>query len=52
MSPTFGKCYDPTGALHGIPTFPWKTTPPTATPPAANSATADYGPVASRWPRR
>ncbi|WP_406422049.1 RRQRL motif-containing zinc-binding protein [Streptomyces sp. NBC_00842] len=27
MSPTFGKCYDPTGALHGIPTFPWKYAP-------------------------
>ncbi|MER7805851.1 RRQRL motif-containing zinc-binding protein [Streptomyces sp900116325] len=27
MSPTFGKCYDPTGALHGIPTFPWKFAP-------------------------
>ncbi|WP_405664633.1 hypothetical protein OG379_20540 [Streptomyces sp. NBC_01166] len=27
MSPTFGKCYDPTGAMHGIPTFPWKYAP-------------------------
>ncbi|MGW1551782.1 RRQRL motif-containing zinc-binding protein [Streptomyces sp. NPDC002346] len=27
MSPTFGKCYDPTGAMHGIPTFPWKFAP-------------------------
>ncbi|MFE3371668.1 RRQRL motif-containing zinc-binding protein [Streptomyces sp. NPDC059173] len=27
MSPAFGKCYDPTGAMHGIPTFPWKFAP-------------------------
>ncbi|MER5852754.1 RRQRL motif-containing zinc-binding protein [Streptomyces sp. NPDC002012] len=27
MSPAFGKCYDPTGAMHGIPTFPWKYAP-------------------------
>ncbi|WP_392872797.1 RRQRL motif-containing zinc-binding protein [Streptomyces sp. LN499] len=27
MSPTFGKCYDSTGALQGIPTFPWKYAP-------------------------
>lgn len=27
MSPTFGKCYDPSGARHGIPTFPWKFAP-------------------------
>ncbi|MFE9683029.1 RRQRL motif-containing zinc-binding protein [Streptomyces sp. NPDC006285] len=23
----FGKCYDPTGARHGIPTFPWRYAP-------------------------
>lgn len=27
MSPTYGKCFDPTGALHGIPTFPWRLAP-------------------------
>ncbi|QHY96701.1 hypothetical protein SSPS47_16465 [Streptomyces sp. S4.7] len=27
MSPTFGKCYDPNGARHGIPTYPWKFAP-------------------------
>ncbi|WP_069627201.1 RRQRL motif-containing zinc-binding protein [Streptomyces niveus] len=27
MSPTFGKCYDPSCARHGIPTFPWKYAP-------------------------
>ncbi|MFD9068920.1 RRQRL motif-containing zinc-binding protein [Streptomyces lasiicapitis] len=27
MSAAFGKCYDPTGALHGIPTFPWRLAP-------------------------
>ncbi|WP_149180843.1 RRQRL motif-containing zinc-binding protein [Streptomyces sp. TRM49041] len=27
MSPTFGKCYDPTGATWGIPTYPWKLAP-------------------------
>ncbi|MBT2383005.1 RRQRL motif-containing zinc-binding protein [Streptomyces sp. ISL-11] len=27
MSPTFGKCYDPTGEVHGIPTFPWRLAP-------------------------
>ncbi len=24
MSPTFGKCFDPSGARYGIPTFPWR----------------------------
>ncbi|MFJ3665664.1 RRQRL motif-containing zinc-binding protein [Streptomyces sp. NPDC090106] len=23
----WGKCFDPTGARHGIPTFPWRTAP-------------------------
>lgn len=27
MSPTFGLCYDPTGSVHGIPTFPWRFAP-------------------------
>ncbi|WP_329023343.1 RRQRL motif-containing zinc-binding protein [Streptomyces sp. NBC_00690] len=27
MSPTFGKCYDPTGVRYGIPTYPWKLAP-------------------------
>ncbi|MGW2352121.1 RRQRL motif-containing zinc-binding protein [Actinacidiphila glaucinigra] len=27
MSPAFGKCYDPTGAQWGIPTFPWRLAP-------------------------
>ncbi|MET9516326.1 RRQRL motif-containing zinc-binding protein [Streptomyces sp. NPDC002994] len=27
MSPAFGKCYDPSGAQYGIPTFPWKLAP-------------------------
>ncbi|MBT2383097.1 RRQRL motif-containing zinc-binding protein [Streptomyces sp. ISL-11] len=27
MSPAFGTCYDPTGAAHGIPTFPWRLAP-------------------------
>ncbi|MFJ1913183.1 RRQRL motif-containing zinc-binding protein [Streptomyces sp. NPDC088147] len=27
MSPAFGKCYDPTGAIHGVPTFPWRLAP-------------------------
>ncbi|MFE1931352.1 RRQRL motif-containing zinc-binding protein [Streptomyces sp. NPDC059474] len=27
MSPAFGKCYDPTGARYGIPTFPWRLAP-------------------------
>ncbi|MEV5971997.1 RRQRL motif-containing zinc-binding protein [Streptomyces sp. NPDC051921] len=27
MSPTFGKCLDPTGATFGIPTYPWRYAP-------------------------
>lgn len=27
MSPTFGKCFDPTGATFGIPTYPWRYAP-------------------------
>ncbi|WP_406273659.1 hypothetical protein OHT93_26025 [Streptomyces sp. NBC_00191] len=27
MSPTFGKCYDPNGTVHGVPTFPWRFAP-------------------------
>ncbi|UUN28206.1 RRQRL motif-containing zinc-binding protein [Streptomyces sp. FIT100] len=27
MSPAFGKCYDPTGATYGIPTYPWRLAP-------------------------
>jgi hypothetical protein len=27
MSPAFGKCYDPTGATWGIPTYPWRLAP-------------------------
>ncbi|OEJ26826.1 hypothetical protein AS594_22410 [Streptomyces agglomeratus] len=27
MSAAFGKCYDPSGAKHGIPTFPWRLAP-------------------------
>lgn len=27
MSGVYGKCYDPTGALHGIPTYPWRLAP-------------------------
>ena len=27
MSPAFSKCYDPTGARYGIPTYPWKLAP-------------------------
>lgn len=27
MSPTFGRCYDPTGATWGTPTFPWRLAP-------------------------
>ncbi|MFF3553451.1 RRQRL motif-containing zinc-binding protein [Streptomyces tsukubensis] len=27
MSPSPGLCYDPTGARHGIPTFPWRLAP-------------------------
>ncbi|MDT0545602.1 RRQRL motif-containing zinc-binding protein [Streptomyces lonegramiae] len=27
MSPAFGKCYDPSGARYGIPTYPWQLAP-------------------------
>jgi hypothetical protein len=27
MSLAYGKCFDPTGARHGIPTFPWRCAP-------------------------
>ncbi|MEV1085407.1 RRQRL motif-containing zinc-binding protein [Streptomyces sp. NPDC050211] len=27
MSAVFGKCYDPTGALYGVPTYPWRLAP-------------------------
>ncbi|MFI1465644.1 RRQRL motif-containing zinc-binding protein [Streptomyces wuyuanensis] len=27
MSPAYGKCYDPTGARYGIPTYPWRLAP-------------------------
>ncbi|MFP3989348.1 RRQRL motif-containing zinc-binding protein [Streptomyces sp. E11-3] len=27
MSGVFGKCFDPTGATWGVPTFPWKFAP-------------------------
>ncbi|WP_141206244.1 RRQRL motif-containing zinc-binding protein [Streptomyces griseorubiginosus] len=27
MSGVYGKCFDPTGARHGIPTFPWRLAP-------------------------
>jgi hypothetical protein len=27
MSLTFGRCYDPTGATWGIPTYPWRLAP-------------------------
>ncbi|WP_328554311.1 RRQRL motif-containing zinc-binding protein [Streptomyces sp. NBC_00358] len=27
MSGSFGKCYDPTGAQFGIPTYPWRYAP-------------------------
>ncbi|MET7621443.1 RRQRL motif-containing zinc-binding protein [Streptomyces sp. NPDC005408] len=27
MSPTFGKCFDPTGTTYGIPTYPWQYAP-------------------------
>ncbi|MGW4028492.1 RRQRL motif-containing zinc-binding protein [Streptomyces sp. NPDC004838] len=27
MSPAFGTCYDPTGQVHGIPTYPWRYAP-------------------------
>ncbi|WP_406125617.1 hypothetical protein OHQ89_27175 [Streptomyces canus] len=27
MTGAWGKCYDPTGARHGIPTYPWRLAP-------------------------
>ncbi|MFF3206643.1 RRQRL motif-containing zinc-binding protein [Streptomyces sp. NPDC002962] len=27
MSPTFGKCFDPTGAKFGVPTYRWRYAP-------------------------
>ncbi|GAA4684853.1 RRQRL motif-containing zinc-binding protein [Streptomyces youssoufiensis] len=27
MSPAFSRCYDPTGARYGIPTYPWRLAP-------------------------
>ncbi|WP_367131415.1 MULTISPECIES: RRQRL motif-containing zinc-binding protein [Streptomyces] len=27
MPAAFGDCYDPTGATHGIPTYPWRLAP-------------------------
>ncbi|GGX82546.1 RRQRL motif-containing zinc-binding protein [Streptomyces hiroshimensis] len=27
MSAAFGGCYDPSGATHGIPTYPWRLAP-------------------------
>ncbi|GHH55251.1 hypothetical protein FHS35_003870 [Streptomyces umbrinus] len=27
MSATWGKCFDPTGTRHGVPTFPWRCAP-------------------------
>ncbi|MEV6669935.1 RRQRL motif-containing zinc-binding protein [Streptomyces sp. NPDC051162] len=27
MSSAFGKCYDPSGARYGIPTYPWRLAP-------------------------
>ncbi|WP_030892639.1 RRQRL motif-containing zinc-binding protein [Streptomyces sp. NRRL S-1868] len=27
MSPAFGKCWDPSGARFGIPTYPWRAAP-------------------------
>ncbi|MEU5158579.1 RRQRL motif-containing zinc-binding protein [Streptomyces sp. NPDC020875] len=27
MSPGPGRCYDPAGARHGIPTYPWRLAP-------------------------
>ena len=39
MSAAFGKCFDPTGARHGIPTFPWRLRPGRLRhPPAATGA--------------
>ncbi len=27
MSAAYGKCFDPSGARYGVPTFPWKYAP-------------------------
>ncbi|MFA3838629.1 RRQRL motif-containing zinc-binding protein [Streptomyces aureus] len=27
MSAAYGKCYDPSGARYGVPTFPWRFAP-------------------------
>lgn len=27
MSAAFGKCYDPSGARYGLPTYPWRLAP-------------------------
>ena len=27
MSAAFGKCFDPTGARYGVPTYPWRLAP-------------------------
>ncbi|WP_320775075.1 RRQRL motif-containing zinc-binding protein [Streptomyces sp. CRN 30] len=27
MSAAYGKCFDPTGARYGVPTYPWKFAP-------------------------
>ncbi|QDY77532.1 RRQRL motif-containing zinc-binding protein [Streptomyces qinzhouensis] len=27
MSPAYGRCWDPTGAQYGIPTYPWRLAP-------------------------
>ncbi|MFF7330657.1 RRQRL motif-containing zinc-binding protein [Streptomyces sp. NPDC008150] len=27
MSGRFGECYDPTGTVHGVPTYPWRYAP-------------------------
>ncbi|MFE0514828.1 RRQRL motif-containing zinc-binding protein [Streptomyces sp. NPDC058964] len=27
MSAAWGKCYDPTGARYGVPTYPWRLAP-------------------------
>ncbi|MFF5716500.1 RRQRL motif-containing zinc-binding protein [Streptomyces buecherae] len=27
MSPAFSRCYDPTGARYGVPTYPWRLAP-------------------------
>jgi hypothetical protein len=27
MSPAFGRCYDPSGAQYGVPTYPWRFAP-------------------------